>query len=195
MGENKEYKEMIDGFVEYQKNLHVKHQKKISVGLKVNILLPLVFLLLCFFSDGSKLIFLMLWIISLFGIAFYLVYVEFTDYKVVRKMKEFGMIDDEELENRKLIGDNIETAGDNLVERLDEIDEKIDANKKRIAETFQSGKERLTINVLEEKEKILEERERLLEERENMITRLRQRISQEESEKNAEEEENHEEHS
>lgn len=142
MGENKEYKEMIDGFVEYQKNLHAKNQKKISVGLKVNILLPLVFLLLCFFSDGSKLIFLMLWIISLFGIAFYLVYVEFTDYKIVRKMKEFGMISDEEMENRKLIGDNIETAGDNLVERLDEIDEKIDANKKRIAETFQSGKER-----------------------------------------------------
>ena len=48
MGENKEYKEMIDGFVEYQKNLHAKNQKKISVGLKVNILLPLVFLLLCF---------------------------------------------------------------------------------------------------------------------------------------------------
>lgn len=188
MGENKEYKEMIDGFVEYQKNLHAKNQKKISVGLKVNILLPLVFLLLCFFSDGSKLIFLMLWIISLFGIAFYLVYVEFIDYKIVRKMKEFGMISDEEMENRKLIGDNIETAGDNLVERLDEIDEKIDANKKRIAETFQSGKERLTINVLEEKEKILEEREK-------MITRLRQRISQEESEKNAEEEKNHEEHS
>ena len=87
MGENKEYKEMIDGFVEYQKNLHAKNQKKISVGLKVNILLPLVFLLLCFFSDGSKLIFLMLWIISLFGIAFYLVYVEFIDYKIVRKMK------------------------------------------------------------------------------------------------------------
>lgn len=191
MSEKKEYREMVDGFVKYQQDLHVKNQKKISVGLKINILLPLVFLLLCFFTDGSKLIFLILWIISLFGIAFYLMYVEFTDYKVMAKMKEFGMISDEHAENQNLIGENIESAGDSLTERLDEIDEKMEENRKRIVENLQNSKERITANILEEKERILEEKERLLEERERVFAKMKSKSEQE----SEEEVENHEEHS
>lgn len=195
MSEKKEYREMVDGFVKYQQDIHIKNQKKISVGLKVNILLPLIFLLLCFFTDGSKLIFLILWIISLFGIAFYLMYVEFTDYKIMDKMKEFGMISEEHAENQNLIGENIGNAGDNLTERLDEIDEKMEANRKRFVENLQNGKERITANILEEKERILEEKERLLEERERLFVRMKTRTEQDEAQESEEEVENHEEHS
>ena len=74
MGKEKEI--VYEKFLELQQQVHLKNQKKIRVGLKVNILLPLVFLIISFVSNRSKLVFLVLWIVSLFGIAAYLMYVE-----------------------------------------------------------------------------------------------------------------------
>ena len=90
MGNDKEL--MYDKFLELQQQENLKNQKKIRVGLKINILLPLIFLAICFISDRSKLVFLLLWIISLFGIAFYLLYVEYMDFKLQAQLKEFGII-------------------------------------------------------------------------------------------------------
>lgn len=112
MDQNKNYEEMFGQFVYYQQQLHLKNQNKIRVGLKVNILLPLVFLVISFITEGSKFVFLILWIVSLFGISFYLLYIEFSDFKLVEKMKEFGVIDKHE-----------ETAliGSEVAERIDEL--------------------------------------------------------------------------
>lgn len=96
---------MYDRFLELQQQVHIKNQKKIRVGLKVNIILPLVFLAISFLSNRSKLAFLVLWIVSLFGIAFYLLYVEYMDFKLQESMKEFGIIDKEE--NQALIGNEV----------------------------------------------------------------------------------------
>ena len=82
MTEEKKYKERYEKFIAYEKENHEKNQRKIRNGLKVNILLPLVFLIISFATDSSKLIFLILWITSLFGIAFYLIYVEYTDFRM-----------------------------------------------------------------------------------------------------------------
>lgn len=109
------HEESVELFIAYQKQLHEKNQKKITVGLKVNILLPLVFLIISFLTNGSKLIFLILWIVSLFGIAFYLLYVEYTDFKMQAKMKEFGLLD-EESETEALIGSGITNTIDGLKE-------------------------------------------------------------------------------
>ena len=76
-----------------------------------NILLPLVFLIISFLTKSSKLVFLVLWIVSLFGIAFYLLYVEFTDFKLQEKMKEFGIVDEEE-EQKDLIGNEVQRGID-----------------------------------------------------------------------------------
>ena len=108
MEENKnKYEVMYEEFMSYQKTIHEKNQKKIRVGLKVNILLPLVFLIISFLTNGSKLIFLILWIVSLFGISFYLLYVEFTDFKIQEKMKELGLVG-EEVEQEALIGAEVQ---------------------------------------------------------------------------------------
>ena len=82
MTEEKKYKERYEKFIAYQKENHEKNQRKIRNGLKVNILLPLVFLIISFVTDSSKLVFLILWITSLFGIAFYLIYVEYMDFRM-----------------------------------------------------------------------------------------------------------------
>jgi hypothetical protein len=82
MTEEKKYKERYEKFIAYQKENHEKNQRKIRNGLKVNIFLPLVFLIISFATDSSKLVFLILWITSLFGIAFYLIYVEYMDFRM-----------------------------------------------------------------------------------------------------------------
>jgi hypothetical protein len=113
MSEKKEYELMYDKFMDYQRGLHEKNSEKIRIGLKVNILLPLVFLLISFITNSSKLVFLVLWIVSLFGISFYLLYVEFMDFKLQERMKEFGVMKEEE-EQMNLIGDQVQKSIEEL---------------------------------------------------------------------------------
>ena len=124
---SKDYEKIYENFMAYEAHLHRKNQRKIRVGFKVNILLPLVFLFLCFIMPGTKFLFLMLWIVSLFGIAAYLVYVEYSDYKTLNKMKEFGIVDEDI--DRHLMGDGIDQT---LQETKDNIEEKISTEKAKI---------------------------------------------------------------
>ncbi|SFH80995.1 hypothetical protein SAMN04487830_10914 [Pseudobutyrivibrio sp. OR37] len=104
MGKEKEI--VYEKFMELQKQVHLNNQKKIRVGLKVNILLPLVFLVISFTSNRSKLVFLVLWIVSLFGIAFYLLYVEYMDFKLQEQLQELGIME-KEAEAQALIGNEV----------------------------------------------------------------------------------------
>ncbi len=137
MGENqnKKYEEFYNNYLEEQRNTHVKNQRKIRVGLKVNIFLPLVFLLISFLTNGSKLIFLILWIVSLFGIAFYLMYVEYTDHLMQKRLHEIEAADAEEA---ALIGEALaeagERAGARITERAETVESKI---KERIPEKIE----------------------------------------------------------
>ena len=118
MENNKQMDQLYGQFIKYQERLHEKNQRKIRIGLKVNILLPLVFLIISFMSDASKLVFLVLWIVSLFGIAFYLLYVEYTDTKMQEKMQEFGLVE-EGTEHDALIGSEV-------LERIDDLENLVD---------------------------------------------------------------------
>ena len=129
----------IEKYKDYQQQLHEKNQKKIQVGLKVNILLPLIFLGLSFFVQGSKLVFLILWIVSLFGIASYLVYVEFTDYNLQEQLKEFSGQTD--LEPEVLIGEKVELAEAQVSQKMDKIDAIIDEEKQKVKEKIEKLKE------------------------------------------------------
>lgn len=143
MEQNKNYEEMFGQFVDYQQKLHENNQKKIQVGLKVNILLPLVFLIISFITEGSKLVFLILWIVSLFGISFYLLYVEFTDFKLQEKLKEFGVVDEED-EQKALIGQQVVGRIDDFEDFADfEIFEDIKELKAGLASDIQEIKKKL----------------------------------------------------
>ncbi|MCR4674752.1 MAG: hypothetical protein K5675_07065 [Lachnospiraceae bacterium] len=134
-----DYKKAFEKYKEYQKDLHEKNQNKIRVGLKVNILLPLIFLALSFFVSGSKLVFLILWIVSLFGIAAYLVYVEYSDYNLQEQLKDFS--GETGLENEVLIGEKVEVAEAQVTHKMDEIDELIDEKKQQVKEKIEKLKE------------------------------------------------------
>ncbi len=138
---DKNYEELYGKFTDYQKELHELNQKKIEIGLKVNVLLPLVFLIISFMTSGSKLIFLILWIASLFGIAFYLIYIEYSDYKLQEKMHEFGM--KKETEEESLIGDVVVIAEQQVNEQLDEVDVIVEREKERIKSEIKARQKQL----------------------------------------------------
>jgi hypothetical protein len=169
MAKTKDYKEMYDKFIDYSMTLHQKNQKKIRVGLKVNILVPLIFLILSFSMSGAKLVFLVLWICSLFGIAFYLVYVEFSDYKMMKQLEDFNVDADISLEETSLIGGNIEHAEEVVTEKLDSVDNRIE----------------------EEKQRLEDEKQRLEEEIAERTGRIKERVAQKITKEGGEDEEHH----
>ena len=67
---------------------HSGNQRRIRKGMLSLLLVPLVFLVLLFLSEGSRVIFLLLWIMSMFGIAAYLIAVEYIDYEMQNKVKK-----------------------------------------------------------------------------------------------------------
>ena len=146
---SKDYEKIYENFMAYEAHLHRKNQRKIRVGFKVNILLPLVFLFLCFIMPGTKFLFLMLWIVSLFGIAAYLVYVEYSDYKMLNKMKEFGVVDEDI--DRNLMGDGIDQT---LLETKDNVEEKISTGKAIIEKEFEKLNDKREQKESETREKI-----------------------------------------
>lgn len=99
MNEDKKFQEMYEKLMDYESSLHEINQKRIKIGLRCIYIIPLIFLVLLFITDSSKIIFLVLWIASLFGIAIYLIGVEYVDYKLQKKMNEIGGKNDIEPES------------------------------------------------------------------------------------------------
>ena len=99
MNEDKKFQEMYEKLMDYESSLHEINQKRIKIGLRCIYIIPLIFLVLLFITDSSKIIFLVLWIASLFGIAIYLIGVEDVDYKLQEKMNEIGGKNDIEPES------------------------------------------------------------------------------------------------
>lgn len=133
MAKETEYKEVYNKFIDYQQSVHLANQKRIQVGLKVNILLPLVFLVLSFAVSSAKLVFLILWIISLFGIAGYLIYVEYSDYKMMQKLEEFGVAVEADETDRSLLGDSAQQV-ENIAK---EIEERVEHHKEMVAQIIE----------------------------------------------------------
>ena len=133
MAKETEFKEVFSKFVDYQQSVHLANQKRIQVGLKVNILLPLVFLVLSFAISSAKLVFLILWIISLFGIAGYLIYVEYSDYKMMQQLEEFGVELEVDKIDRRLLGDSVQQ-----VESIaKDIEERVEHHKEMVAQIIE----------------------------------------------------------
>ena len=133
MAKETEYKEVYNKFIDYQQSVHLANQKRIQMGLKVNILLPLLFLVLSFAVSSAKLVFLILWIISLFGIAGYLIYVEYSDYKMMQQLEEFGVELEVDKIDRSLLGDSVQQ-----VESIaKDIEERVEHHKDMVAQKLE----------------------------------------------------------
>lgn len=87
--------ESYEKIIEYEKAIHEKNQKRIKIGIYLVVIIPLIFLFVMFKLESSKVVFLVLWIASLFGISIYLIGVEYMDYQLQRKLSELGIREEE----------------------------------------------------------------------------------------------------
>lgn len=170
------YEELYDRFMDYQTKVHEANQKRIRLGLKVNIFFPLIFLTLCFLTDGSKLIFLILWIVSLFGIAFYLMYVEYSDDKLQRQMKAFGLGGNGDMEDESsLISFGVENTETKALKHMENVDRSIEEKKQEVQNALIETKENVA-EKFEERKKIVAERRE--ERKENFIEKYQKKIDE-----------------
>lgn len=77
-----EVPDIMTKVLEFRDNAHAGNVRKLKAGIKCIFIVPACFLILLFFTNSSKIIFLVLWIASLFLIAAYLIHVEYSDYKI-----------------------------------------------------------------------------------------------------------------
>ena len=129
--------------------VHKANQKKIQSGIRLLFWIPLIFLALVFLTDSEKVIFLVLWIASLFGIAAYLIYIEYTDFEAQEKVRKYV---NEEGEITNLIGSEVEVFEENVEDLLDKIEEKKAENIKRIQKKIRFKRAPLKENRNEKKE-------------------------------------------
>ena len=104
------FERLYDQLSEYEKNLHAMNQKRIKIGLKCFLIIPTAFLGLLFLTGSNKIIFLIMWIISLFGLSFYLIGVEYVDYQLQIKLNEWSEAEKQEVK-MLLSVDMIEMGG------------------------------------------------------------------------------------
>ena len=117
--------------MDFEKKSHEKNQKRIRIGLHCLYIIPAIFLFLLMVMKSSKIIFLALWIISLFILAVYLIVVEYMDYNLqnhVNKLegKKNGKVDsliemdrfEKNVDRFEEKAGMIENAVDNAVDRV-----------------------------------------------------------------------------
>lgn len=118
--DDKRLREMYDKLVGYEKTIHEQNQKRIKIGLRCIYIIPLFFLvLLMIVPDSSKIIFLVLWIVSLFAIAVYLIGVEYVDYKLQEKMNEISGCDAQSVSPVVQIEDRVQEIAKRVEQKFD----------------------------------------------------------------------------
>ncbi len=88
--DDKQFRQMYEKLMSYENTIHEQNQRRIKIGMRCIYIIPLIFLVLLLVTESSKIVFLVLWIVSLFGIAVYLISVEYVDYKLQEKMNEIS---------------------------------------------------------------------------------------------------------
>lgn len=108
---------IFNKMLDYYTQSHRKNKKRIRTGMVCMLVIPLIFLMLMFTMNSSKIVYLVFWIISLFALCTYLIAVEYMDYNLQERMKELGVTSHKKKEaiiGPKVIGQDIE----NLKERI-----------------------------------------------------------------------------
>ena len=93
-----EQTQSTEKILEYQQEMHEKNQKRIKYGIRCVLMIPLIFMAVMFALDSNKVVFLVLWIVSLFAISIYLIVVEYSDYQAQMKLSELGIKKDDEIQ-------------------------------------------------------------------------------------------------
>ena len=80
-----QYEKKYNELMECLRQMHENNGRRMKMALRSLLIVPTIFLVMLFFTNSSKTIFLVLWIVSMFIIAAILIVIEYQDY-TLRKM-------------------------------------------------------------------------------------------------------------
>jgi Fe2+ transport system protein B len=89
--ENISLEDVQEQLADFGNNLHEKNRRRIRGGLWCIAIVPLIFMVLMFSMDTAKVVYLLLWVISLFVLCTYLVVVEYIDDRLQRRLDELNV--------------------------------------------------------------------------------------------------------
>lgn len=95
MSKHKKYQQLYGRLLDEVKLLHERIKVGIRQGLKMLIIVPLLFMVVMFLTQGSKGIFLVLWIVSTFVIAAFLIALEYVDHGIQKRLEEITGMENE----------------------------------------------------------------------------------------------------
>ena len=117
----RDYEEIFQKVLDYEQTLHEKNRKRIKIGLKCIWIVPRFFLALLFLTGSNKVIFLILWIVSLFALSIYLIVVEYMDHNLQEKiMDRAAQII---RKTREMIGEGLNSPAETQAEVTEKKDE------------------------------------------------------------------------
>lgn len=122
------YEKLYFELIQQQEAIHRQNQKHIRNGIKYIIFIPLIFLALAFFTESGKVIFLTLWIVSMFLLSAYLIYIEYLDFQVQERIAKIS--ENESLERQSLIGNRLDEFEESVLDILKEWEESLPPRKK-----------------------------------------------------------------
>lgn len=111
-GRDEDFNATLMQIQEFSHTLHERNQKRIKAGLWCIAIIPMIFLVLLLHMNSSKVVYLLLWVISLFLISAYLVTVAYIDDQMQKKLKQLGL--DLQEEHGHLVQDLPSRFNDNL---------------------------------------------------------------------------------
>ena len=138
--DKEQYQDLFLQLVKEEEQLHVENQKRIKAGIQCLIWIPMIFLLLLFLTESEKVIFLVLWVVSLFVLASYLIYIEYIDFQAQERLHRY--MKQEHLSADRLIGADIEAFEETVTELLRQIYEKKQQNRQRMLQMLEQQKEK-----------------------------------------------------
>lgn len=97
----------VDMIKDYYYREHKRNKDRIKYGIIAMLVIPIIFLTLLFVVNSSKVIFLVMWIASLFIISGYLIAIEYKDYNMTENLKDIvgNEYDDSLIDTVKAISD------------------------------------------------------------------------------------------
>ena len=92
MSTERDYQKLYDRLLAEVGALHRANQRRIRSGLRALLAVTVGLMLLMFLADGNKVFTLMLWILSMFAVAAYLIAVEYMDYELQKKLRDIAQL-------------------------------------------------------------------------------------------------------
>ena len=94
MSTERDYQELYDRLLEEVGALHRANQRRIRSGMWALLAVTMGLMILMFLASGNKVFTLMLWILSMFAVAAYLIAVEYMDYELQKKLRDIAQLEE-----------------------------------------------------------------------------------------------------